>query len=173
MNRSSWASGSSNVPACSTGFWVAITRNGDGSRNASLPMVAFRSCMASNRADCTLGAAPVDLVGQQQVREDRPLVHPEVVGAGVEDFRPEDIRRQQVDGELDAGELQVDGLRQARHQQRFGQPGDAFEQQVTAGEQGDQDALDDHVLADDHGADAGADAVQEADDGIRGGDPVR
>jgi hypothetical protein len=56
MNRSSWASGSSNVPACSTGFWVAITRNGAGSVNVSLPIVAFRSCIASSRADWTFGA---------------------------------------------------------------------------------------------------------------------
>ena len=57
MNRSSWASGSSNVPLCSIGFWVAITRNGAGSLNVSLPIVTRRSCMASSRALCTLGAA--------------------------------------------------------------------------------------------------------------------
>ncbi len=57
MNRSSWASGSSNVPLCSIGFWVAITRNGAGSLNVSLPIVTRRSCMASSSALCTLGAA--------------------------------------------------------------------------------------------------------------------
>ena len=30
MNRSSCASGSGNVPSYSIGFWVAMTRNGDG-----------------------------------------------------------------------------------------------------------------------------------------------
>ena len=57
MKRSSCASGSSNVPACSTGFWVAITRNGAGSAKFSPPMVTRRSCIASSSADCTLGAA--------------------------------------------------------------------------------------------------------------------
>ena len=30
MKRSSWASGRAKVPSYSIGFWVAITRNGDG-----------------------------------------------------------------------------------------------------------------------------------------------
>ena len=45
MKRSSWASGSSKVPACSTGFWVAITKNGVGTIifafYFSLPFIAI------------------------------------------------------------------------------------------------------------------------------------
>ena len=51
-----------------------------------------------------LGRGPVDLVGQQQVGEDRPLVDAEVVGPLVEDLRADDVGGEQVDGELDAGE---------------------------------------------------------------------
>ena len=55
--RSSCASGSGNVPSCSIGFWVAITKNGRPSRRVSPPMVTERSCMASSSADCVFGLA--------------------------------------------------------------------------------------------------------------------
>jgi hypothetical protein len=57
MKRSSWASGSGNVPSCSIGFWVASTRNGSGSRWVVSPIVTWRSCIASSSADCTLAGA--------------------------------------------------------------------------------------------------------------------
>ena len=47
--------------------------------------------------------------------------------------------------------MQVDRLGQDRDQQRLGQARHALKQQVPAGEQRDQQPLDDHVLADDHG----------------------
>ena len=124
MNRSSWASGSSNVPLCSIGFWVAITRNGAGSLNVSLPIVTRRSCMASSKRTLHLGRGPVDLVGQQQVREDRPLVDAELVGPLVEDLRADDVGGEQVDRELDAGEMEVDRLGEHRDQ-RASWPGPA------------------------------------------------
>ena len=96
-----------------------------------------------------LGCGAVDLVGQQQVREDRPLVDAEFVGPLVEDLRADDVRGEQVDGELDPGELEVDRLRERRDQEGLGQARHALEQQVPAGEQRDQESLDDHVLADD------------------------
>ena len=57
MKRSSCASGSSKVPDCSTGFCVAMTRNGVGRRMVWPPRVTLRSCMASSIAPCTFGAA--------------------------------------------------------------------------------------------------------------------
>src|SRR5262244_3899937 len=56
----------------------------------------------------------VDLVGEQQVGEDRALVDVERVVALVEDLAAEDVARQQVDGELHARELQRDRARQRR-----------------------------------------------------------
>ena len=117
--------------------------------------------MASSKRALHLRGGAVDLVGQQQVREDRPLVDAELVGPLVEDLRADDVGRKQVDGELDAGEMEVDRLGEDRDQQGLGQPGHALKQQVAAGEQGDQQPLDDHVLADDHGPHALADRADE------------
>ena len=44
---------------------------------------------------------------------------------------------------------EVDRLREDGHEERLGQAGDTLEQEVAAGEEGDQVPLDDHVLADD------------------------
>ena len=95
-----------------------------------------------------LGRGSVDLVGQEQVGEDRPLVHAEIVGPLVEDLRADDVGGEQVDGELDAGEVEVDRLGQGRDQERLGQARHALKQQMPAGEQRDQEPLDDDVLAD-------------------------
>src|SRR3954452_5017669 len=57
MKRSTWASGSGYVPSDSIGFWVARTRNGEGTRWVSWPIVTWRSCMTSSSADCTLAGA--------------------------------------------------------------------------------------------------------------------
>ena len=168
MKRSSCASGSSNVPDCSTGFCVAMTRNGAGSLNVSLPIVTFRSCIASSRADCTFGAARLISSASSRLVKIGPLLTRNSLVRWSRISEPEDVRGQQVDGELDAGEGEVDRLGQARDEQRLGQPRHALEQQVAAGEQRDQDALDDDVLPDDDGADPRADAVEESDDRIRG-----
>ena len=57
MNRSTCASGSGYVPSCSIGFCVASTRKGFGSAYVSSPIVTWRSCIASRRADCTFAGA--------------------------------------------------------------------------------------------------------------------
>ena len=109
----------------------------------------------------------VDLVGEQDVREDRPLLDPERRRLGVVDARAEDVGRQQVGRELHALELRRDRLRQRRRGQRLGDAGHAFEQQVAAararaparrgernrGEERRQHPPDQRVLADDDLAD--------------------
>ena len=57
MNRSSWASGSANVPSYSIGFWVAMTRNGSGIGWLTPSIVDWRSSMHSSSALCVLGVA--------------------------------------------------------------------------------------------------------------------
>ena len=52
----------------------------------------------------------VDLVGEQQAGEDRPLAELEDAAALVVDERPGEVGRQQVGGELRSGEVQPEGL---------------------------------------------------------------
>ena len=75
------------------------------------------------------------------------------VGRLQHDVGADQVGRHQVGRELDALELQVQGVGQRPHQQRLAQAGHAFEQHVAAGDQGGQRALDDLLLADDHLAD--------------------
>ena len=56
-NRSSWDSGSGNVPTCSVGFWVAMTKKGSGRRRVSPSAVTWCSSIASSSALCVLGVA--------------------------------------------------------------------------------------------------------------------
>ena len=55
--RSSWASGRGYVPSDSMGFWVAITRKGDGNPRVVPSAVTCRSCMASRSAAWVLAGA--------------------------------------------------------------------------------------------------------------------
>ncbi len=54
-----------------------------------------------------------------------------------------------------------DGLRQGLDRQRLGEAGHALEQHVAAGEQADQQPVDQVALADDHVADLLAQPVRE------------
>ena len=101
-----------------------------------------------------LGRGAVDLVGQQHLRENRPLLEAEhALARGrvfLEDFGADDIGRHQVGRELDAAELHVGGLRQRLDQQRLAQARHALDQCMAASEQADDERFDHIVLADDH-----------------------
>ena len=106
------------------------------------------------------GRGAVDLVGQHDLREDRARLKLEdaaAVGQLHDHVGADDIGGHQVGGELDAVEVEIDRLGQGSHQQRLAQPGNAFEQRMTADEQAGQDAVDDLVVADDHLADLSLD----------------
>ena len=104
----------------------------------------------------------VDLVGEQQVRED---------GAGFEDqpaasrlvlaenVGADDVRGHQVGRELDAVELQMQRLGQGADQAGLAEAGDALEQDVPVGQQADDRPVDDFFLAHDHLADLAAQAA--------------
>jgi hypothetical protein len=77
----------------------------------------------------------VDLVGQQQVGEQRTFAQFELLGVQVVDGVPGDVAGHQVGGELDAGELTAETLGEGTHQQGLAQPRHAFEQHMTAGDQ--------------------------------------
>ena len=109
-----------------------------------------------------LGRGAVDFVGQQQVREDRPAMDAELARALIEDFRADDVRGQQVNGELHAGELEVNGLGDGVDEERLGEAGHALKEQVAAGEECNQQPLDHHVLPHDNRRDALADGFAGA-----------
>ena len=88
-----------------------------------------------------LGGRAVDLVGQQEIGEDRALLHREVAGPLVVDHRADQVGRQQVRGELNAVERSRDGRGEGPHRQRLRQAGNALEQHMAVGEQPDQQSL--------------------------------
>ena len=100
-----------------------------------------------------LGGGAVDLVGEQQVREDRPLARHELAGLLLEDEGAHEVGRQQVRGELDAREVEVEHLPERLHRERLGETRHALDQQVAAAEQRHHHPLDERLLADDHLAD--------------------
>ena len=78
----------------------------------------------------------------------------------LDDLGAGDVGRHQVGRELDAAEVQRQALGQGADHQRLGQAGHAFEDAVAPAEQGDQQLLDDLVLADDDAAELLLDVVE-------------
>ena len=111
-----------------------------------------------------LGRRAVQLVGEQQVGEHRPLLEAEVAVPGavvlLEQFGAEDVARHQVGGELDAAEVELERLAERAHQQGLAEAGHAFEQAMPAGEQADEQLLDDVFLADDGLRDRGLEGAE-------------
>ena len=96
-----------------------------------------------------LGRRAVDLVGEHEVGEHRAELDVEGVLAGLVDAGADDVGGHQVGGELQAGERAADRRRQGLDGQGLRHAGHALEQHVAAGQQGDEHALDQAVLADD------------------------
>ena len=92
----------------------------------------------------------VDLVREEEVAEDGPELRVEAAFALTVDPRPDEIRRDEVRRELDAGERAPEHGRGRLDRQRLGEAGDSLEQQVPLGKQADDDALEHHVLTGDH-----------------------
>ena len=101
-------------------------------------------------------AGAVDLVGHQQLGEDRPLDEAEAARA-VEPFLhhlgAENVGGHQVGRELHAQRVEPHDDAERLHQLGLGEAGNADQQAVTAGQQGDERLLDDPLLAEDHRAD--------------------
>jgi hypothetical protein len=94
-----------------------------------------------------LGGRAVDLVGEQQVGEHRAELGAERAAVGLPDPGADDVGGDQVGRELDAGERAAQRLGERADGQRLGQAGDAFEQDVAAGQQRDEHALEHRILA--------------------------
>ena len=135
---------------------MAITKNGSLSRWILPPTVTECSCIASSMADWVLGVARLISSASticEKIGPGLKLEDPAAVGQLHDDVGADDVGGHQVGGELDAVEVEVDRLGQGAHQQRLAQPGNAFEQGMTADEQAGQDSVDDLVVADDDLAD--------------------
>ena len=114
-----------------------------------------------------LGGSPVDLVGQQEIREHRPLPGHEGLVALVVDEGSDQVRRQQVGSELDARETGPHAFGDALGEQRLRDPGHALDEQVAAGEQADQHPLHDSLLPDHDPAELGGQAAREGRTDLR------
>src|SRR5207249_2938070 len=95
----------------------------------------------------------VDLVRQEDVREDRAPSEDEVARLAVEHVRPRDVRGQQVRRQLDTAEREAQARREGFRDQSLRQPRDVFDQEMTVAEDCPEDAFQDGTLADDHGLD--------------------
>ena len=91
----------------------------------------------------------VDLVGEQQVREDRAGPELEVGVALVPDRRARDVRGHEVGRELDAGEADGRDLGERARRERLRQAGVVLEQHVAVREEAHKDELECVPLADD------------------------
>ena len=96
-----------------------------------------------------LGRRAVDLVGEEEVREDGPERGRELARLLVVDPGPDEVRRHEVGRELDPLEVAADRLRERLDRHRLGEARHALDEQVAAGEQGDEHPLEQVVLADD------------------------
>ena len=100
-----------------------------------------------------LRRGPVDLVGQDDVCEDRSPHEAEDPLAGelvlLDDLGAGDVGRHEVGGELDPVELQVQRLGERRDDQRLGESGHSDQEHVAVGHHGRQDTVDDVLLAHD------------------------
>ena len=86
------------MPSISSGFWVARTKNGGVEREA---LAGDRDLVLLHRleqAGLGLGRRPVDLVGEDQVGEDRSRLEPEDPLAALldQDVRAGDVGGHQV-----------------------------------------------------------------------------
>ena len=126
-----------------------------------------------------LGAGAVDLVGHQQLGEDRALdeaeAAPAAAGAVLQHLRADDVGGHQVGRELDALGIEPQHLAQRLHQQRLGEARHADQQRVAARQDGDERALDHLLLAEDDrrggfldALDALAGRFDATDDGVVG-----
>ena len=108
-----------------------------------------------------LGRRAVDLVGEQQVGEDRSLLDLEVVLVGPVDLGSQQVRRQQVRRELDARKAGVNRFREGLDRRRLGQARNALDQYVAVGDERHQQPIDHVGLTDDHLGHLGADPLQQ------------
>ena len=105
-----------------------------------------------------LGRCPVDLVGEDDVREQGAFHELELTRL-VEDFGADDVAGHQIRGELNAVEAEAEGLGDGVDEERFGQTGNAHKQNVPACKNRGGDLADHLILAHDDLANFGEKGV--------------
>ena len=96
-----------------------------------------------------LRRCPIDLVGQQEVGEDRAERGVELTGLLVVDPRADQIGRDEIRGELDPLEHPADRARKRLDRHRLRETGNALHEDVTPRQQRDDQSLEQMVLSDD------------------------
>ena len=103
-----------------------------------------------------LRGSAVDLVGEEQVREERTLAESEAAIRGGVDRLAEHVARHEVRGELHSPELHIERRSHRLHKQCLRDAWDAFEEHVAADEQRGDQSGQRAVLSDDGLRDLGA-----------------
>ncbi len=103
----------------------------------------------------------VDFIGQDKVGEDGAFVHLEALVLLGVDEGAHDVCRQQVRGELDAAEFGIYRFGQGVDGQGFGQTGHAFQQDVAAAEQANEQVVHQMLLSYNHFAHFQGEQVHE------------
>ena len=101
---------------------------------------------------CALGAGrgPIDLVGKEDVGEDRPAAEFKLPIFLVEDVEAGDVARQKVRRALDAGEPTADRVGERLGERCLAEAGPVLQEQMPAGQQTDEHVLDDVPLPLEH-----------------------
>lgn len=97
--------------------------------------------------------------------EQRTALEMEAAFLGPVDIGAGKVGRQHVGGELQALEVAFQTVRQCLDGAGLGQPGRTFDEQVTIGQQGHQQAFDQAFLAEDLVVEIGAQAVEGSERG--------
>ena len=127
--------------------------NGCGNGSVVPSMVTWFSCIASSRADCVLAGARLTSSASSTWQKIGPLRRTNSFCLAVEDVGAGHVGRQQVGRELDALILHAEDAGEGLGQRGLGDAGHAFEQDVAAGQQGDEELMRDRLHADDDAAD--------------------
>jgi hypothetical protein len=107
----------------------------------------------------------IDFVGQDHVGENRPGAKFKFARLGVVHADAEDVARQQIGSKLNALKGAMKGFGQRLREGGFAHSGNVFDQQVAAGQQGDQGKLDGFFFT----VDGARDAALQLRDDLRGG----
>ncbi len=104
-----------------------------------------------------LGRSTIDLVGEQEMSEERTLDEFEPAAAGLRVFLDhvgaDDVRRHEVGSELDPVEAHLECVRDCLGHQGFSQSGHSDHERVSATEQGSEQVIEDGPLTDHRAAD--------------------
>jgi hypothetical protein len=109
------------------------------------------------RALC-LGRGAVDLIGEHEAGKQRPGAEDEAAPPVhlLEHRIARDVAGQEIGGELDALRVEAEGFREALHELRLAEAGQALEEQVSAREEAGDHLIHERLLAEEHFIERGA-----------------